>query len=218
MPSPPPKVLEIRKYPNRRYYDSTRSTMVTLEDMCQLIRNGHDLRITDSKTGEDLTAKVLAQIILDLDSGKLDAFPVALLHRLIRSNEEMTRQFIEKYFHQAFEAFQQSQKSFEAHMRRFMGLGASGADGGWFGSGAPSFLSGWNPDGSEKHSGTDQKEPKEAPSQDALNEQLEQLKREIEGLKKTSDRTTQTKAKKNTKTKAKTKTKTGSGSRRGNRG
>ncbi len=77
------KLLEIKKYPNRRYYDATRSRHVTLEEINNLIRDGYEVRVTDSKTGQDITAKVLAQIILELDSPKLGIFPVPLLHRLI---------------------------------------------------------------------------------------------------------------------------------------
>src|ERR1041385_447641 len=108
MAEPPPslnEVLEIRKYPNRRYYDATRSCHVTLEDIQGLIRDGHDVRITDSKTGEDITAKVLAQILLELDPLKLEVFPAVLLHRLIRANEQIVREFIDKYFTRALTSF-----------------------------------------------------------------------------------------------------------------
>lgn len=59
-----PRQLEIRKYPNRRYYDVTRSQHLTLEDIRSLVRENYDIRVTDSKSGSDITAKVLAQIIL----------------------------------------------------------------------------------------------------------------------------------------------------------
>jgi polyhydroxyalkanoate synthesis repressor PhaR len=116
--------LRIRKYPNRRYYDTTRSQHVTLEEIHVLIRDGQDVHIVDSKTGENITAKVLAQIILELDSPKLDVFPVPLLHRLIRANEGLVQEFVEKYFNQALSAFLESQKKFEAHLREAMGLGS----------------------------------------------------------------------------------------------
>jgi polyhydroxyalkanoate synthesis repressor PhaR len=120
--------LEIRKYSNRRYYDSTRSCHVTLEDIHELIRDGYEVRVTDSQSSEDITSKVLAQIILDYDPLKLDAFPAAMLHEVIRSNEKIVKDFIEKYFSQAFHAFLDSQRQFESFMRHAMGLGAqSGA-------------------------------------------------------------------------------------------
>jgi len=114
--------LELRKYPNRRYYDATRSRHVTLEEIHALIRDGNEITVTDSKTGEDLTAKVLAQIILELDPPKLNIFPVPLLHRLIRANEELVRDFIDKYFNQALLTFLDSQHQYEQYLRQILQL------------------------------------------------------------------------------------------------
>ena len=80
------------------------------------------MQVTDSKTGEDITAKILAHIILELDSPKLDVFPVALLHRLLRANEQLVVDFTQKYFSQAFMAFMDSQKKTEQYLRQAMGL------------------------------------------------------------------------------------------------
>lgn len=115
--------IELRKYPNRRYYDSTRSRHVSREEIYQLVRDGYDVRVTDSKTGEDITARVLAQIILDHDPPKLDVFPVELLHQIIRSNEQIMRDFVDKYFNQALGAFLESQKQFNDYLRQSVGLG-----------------------------------------------------------------------------------------------
>lgn len=116
------KRLELRKYPNRRYYDSTRSRHVTLEEIYALIRDGYEVQVVDSKTGEDITAKVLAQIIIELDPPKLGVFPVALLHRLLRSNEQLVNDFVQRYFNQALTAFLDSQRSVEQYLRQAMGL------------------------------------------------------------------------------------------------
>ena len=88
--------MDIRKYANRRFYDATRSKHITQEEIHQFIRNGHEVRVTDAKTGEDITVRVLAQIILDMDEPKLAVFPVELLHRLIQSNETLMHDFVEK--------------------------------------------------------------------------------------------------------------------------
>jgi len=117
--------IELRKYPNRRYYDVTRSRHVTLEEIYSLIRNGRDVHVTDSKSGEDLTAKVLAQIILEHDPPKLGIFPVELLHQLIRANEPIVRDFVDKYFNQALKAFLSSQRQFDLYLRQALGLQAT---------------------------------------------------------------------------------------------
>jgi len=117
-----PKRLEIRKYPNRRYYDSTRSRHLTLDEIRSLIRDGYDLRVIDSKTSVDITAQVLTQIILELETQKLDSFPVPLLVRLIRVNDNLVKDFIEKYFNQALHSFLEYQQQVEERFRQVHGL------------------------------------------------------------------------------------------------
>jgi polyhydroxyalkanoate synthesis repressor PhaR len=114
--------VDLRKYPNRRYYDTTRSRHVTLDEIYAMIRAGSDVHVTDSKSGEDITAKVLAQIILDHDPPKLGIFPVEMLHQLIRANEPLIRDFIDKYFNQAWKAFFESQRQFDKYLRQALGL------------------------------------------------------------------------------------------------
>ena len=125
------KKLDIRKYPNRRYYDSTRSRHLTLEEIYAAIREGYEVTVTDSKTGQDITAKVLAQIIIDLDARKLGVFPVALLHRLLRSNEQILHDFVEKYFNQALDGFLNSRRTVEQYFRQAIGVPAATAAEQW---------------------------------------------------------------------------------------
>jgi polyhydroxyalkanoate synthesis repressor PhaR len=114
--------LEIKKYPNRRYYDATHSRHLTLEEIRSLIQQGYDLRVIDAKTGADITPQVLTQIILELDSAKLDSLPVPLLVRLIRVNDQLIKDFIEKYFNQALQSFVEYQRQLEEQLRRSHGL------------------------------------------------------------------------------------------------
>ncbi len=125
----PKQSIKLRRYPNRRYYDSTRSQHVTLEAIYQLIRAGNVVEVTDSKTGDDITSKVLTQIILEHDAPKLDALPVELLHQLIQTNEPIVRDFIEKYFRQTFAAFVDSQQRFSNYLRETMGWEDAGVPG-----------------------------------------------------------------------------------------
>jgi polyhydroxyalkanoate synthesis repressor PhaR len=121
-PNESAKRLTIRKYPNRRYYDTTRSRHVTLEEIYALIRDGHEVQVTDSKSGQDITATVLAHIIIELDPLKLGVFPVPLLHRLLRSNERIVNDFVDKYFNQPLSVFLDQQRSMEQYFRQAMGL------------------------------------------------------------------------------------------------
>jgi len=126
-----PQRLEIRKYPNRRYYDATRSRHVTLEEIHALIRDGREVRVVDSRTEADITGKILTQIILELDTPKLEIFPVPMLHRLIRANERLINEFVEKYFNQALMSFLDSQRQFENYLRQAIGLQGSSAAMPW---------------------------------------------------------------------------------------
>jgi polyhydroxyalkanoate synthesis repressor PhaR len=120
-----PRKLEIKKYPNRRYYDATHSRHLTLDEIRSLIQQGYDISVSDGKTGDDITAQLLTQIILELETAKLESFPVPLLLRLIRMNDQMVKDFIEKYFNQALKSFLDYEKQLEDHMRRAHGLPAS---------------------------------------------------------------------------------------------
>ena len=117
-----PKRLEIKKYPNRRYYDATHSRHLTLDEIRLLIQQGYDLRVIDARTSADITAQVLTQIILELDTPKIDSLPVPLLVRIIRMNDQLVKDFIEKYFNQALKSFLDYQQQVEEQIRRTHGL------------------------------------------------------------------------------------------------
>src|SRR6266581_7895616 len=114
--------LEIKKYPNRRYYDATHSRHLTLDETRSLIQQGYDIRVLDAKTSADITAQVLTQLILELDTTKLDSLPIPLLVRLIRMNVQLVKDFIEKYFNQALKSFFDYQKQLEEQIRKTHGL------------------------------------------------------------------------------------------------
>ena len=80
------EVLQIRKYPNRRYYDATRSRHVRLRDIRKAVQAGCFVCVRDSRTDEDITNQVLGQIILNDDGAKLSVVPSEALHHLIRSD------------------------------------------------------------------------------------------------------------------------------------
>jgi polyhydroxyalkanoate synthesis repressor PhaR len=119
---PQNKRLEIKKYPNRRYYDATHSRHLTLDEIRSLIQQGYDLRVVDARTSADITAQVLTQIILELDTPKVDSLPVPLLVRIIRMNDQLVKDFIEKYFNQALKSFLDYQQQVEEQIRRAHGL------------------------------------------------------------------------------------------------
>lgn len=105
------KALTIHKYSNRRYYDVTCSRHLTLEQIHKLILEGYDVRVLESKTGEDVTIELLAHIMLEHDRSKLKVFTVELMHQMMRANDSIMGAFVDEYFNKAFLAFMESQKA-----------------------------------------------------------------------------------------------------------
>jgi polyhydroxyalkanoate synthesis repressor PhaR len=89
--------IQIKRYPNRRFYARNTSKYVSLQDLENMIRDGERLQIQDNQTGEDITRQVLAQIILDRQPEKIALFPTDMLHLILRSNELMA-DFLRDYF------------------------------------------------------------------------------------------------------------------------
>ena len=77
----------IKRYTNRKLYDPQKSQYVTLEELAEMIRAGREIAVTDATTGEDLTAMVLAQIILEKARSRRLSLPAAFLHQLIQYGE-----------------------------------------------------------------------------------------------------------------------------------
>lgn len=89
--------IQIKRYPNRRFYARNMSKYVTLPEIEQMIRDGQTIEVRDSQTDEEITHAVLTQIILERQPEKIALFPVAMLHSIVRSNEVMS-DFLRDYF------------------------------------------------------------------------------------------------------------------------
>jgi len=174
--------LDIRKYPNRRYYDATHSKHLTLEEIRSLIRNGYDITVTDSKTGADITAQVLTQIVLELETSKIDSFPVALLLQMIRANDIFVKDFVEKYFNQAFSAYMQYQKQMEQQLREMRNkTGVFSPFGTWPQAMMNPFASTFTQSGQEKSSSPQATVQPERESQD-VRKIIAELQQQVAGL------------------------------------
>ncbi len=93
----PGEPIQIKRYPNRRFYSRSASKYVSLQDIEELIRQGHNVEIRDSQTGELITHTVLTQILVDRQPEKMSLFPVDMLHSIVRSNDAMA-EFLRDYF------------------------------------------------------------------------------------------------------------------------
>jgi len=96
----------IRKYPNRRLYDTSASRYINLEDIAAFVREGKDVQVLDAQTGEDLTRVTLTQIIMDDAKQQPTGLPLGMLRQLIISSDQMGREFIMWYLKSAYDAYQ----------------------------------------------------------------------------------------------------------------
>lgn len=111
----PGKVV-IKKYANRRLYDTSGSRYINLEDIAALVRNGKDLQVVDAKTGEDLTRVTLTQIIVEDAKEQPTGLPLELLRQLIVASDRVGQEFIMWYLKSAFDAYRNVQNTLESRL------------------------------------------------------------------------------------------------------
>ncbi|HZM11320.1 MAG TPA: polyhydroxyalkanoate synthesis regulator DNA-binding domain-containing protein [Candidatus Limnocylindrales bacterium] len=109
-----PARIVIKKYPNRRLYDTSASRYINLEDIGELIRKGKDVQVVDAQTGEDLTRVTLTQVIVDDAKQQPTGLPLELLRQLIMSSDEVGREFIMWYLKSAYDAYQNVQTKLQS--------------------------------------------------------------------------------------------------------
>lgn len=103
----------IKRYPNRRLYDTSARKYVNLRDVAALVRTGVDIRVVDARTGEDLTRLILTQVIVEDAKEQPSALPLELLRQLIVASDHAGREFLTWYLSSAFDTYQKVQSSVE---------------------------------------------------------------------------------------------------------
>jgi len=124
----------VKKYGNRRLYDTDESRYITLEELAGSVRQGKDVRVVDAKSGEDLTTATLAQIIIE-GRGAARLLPPALLVQLIRMGDSALAEFLGQYVTWALEVYLQTKQGVQAMapfnpfygVPRAFGMGGPGA-------------------------------------------------------------------------------------------
>ena len=111
----------IKKYPNRRLYDTKTSSYITLADVKQMVLKNEDFQVLDAKTNEDLSRQILLQIILDEESGGMPMFSSDLLSQMIRSYGSAMQGFMGSYLEKNLEGFQQMQKALQEQSQKLYG-------------------------------------------------------------------------------------------------
>ena len=111
----------IKKYPNRRLYDTKTSSYITLADVKQMVLKQEEFQVVDAKSGDDLTRQILLQIILEEESGGAPMFSSDLLSQMIRSYGNAMQGMMGSYLERNIRAFQDIQKALQDQSQRMYG-------------------------------------------------------------------------------------------------
>ncbi len=111
----------IKKYPNRRLYDTEISSYITVEDVRQLILDGESFEVRDAKTGEDLTRQVLLQIIAEQEQGGEPVLSTQLLSQIIRFYGDSMQGFMGNYLERSMQLFLDQQTQFRQQIGGMIG-------------------------------------------------------------------------------------------------
>ena len=105
-------VITIKKYANRRLYDTSRSTYITLDDLATMVREGREFRVVDARSEEDITHNVLTQIIMEAEQKGQTMLPVGFLRDLISLYGDSMQAMVPGYLNGAMESFRRNQQQF----------------------------------------------------------------------------------------------------------
>ncbi len=116
------KIL-LKKYANRRLYDTEQSKYVTLSEVADRIRTGQQVEVVDAKTKEDVTAFILTQIVLEEARKKNILLPVPLLHIIIQYGDNVLVEFFEKHLQQILKSYLTYKRSVDDQFKKWLEMG-----------------------------------------------------------------------------------------------
>ena len=115
--------LMLKKYANRRLYDTEKSVFVSLSQVADLVKQGRQIEIRDDKTGEDVTPFILTQIVLEEVKKKTLLLPVSLLSLLIRYGDTVLSGFFDKYLEQTLKNYLAYKSAMDDQFQKWLELG-----------------------------------------------------------------------------------------------
>ena len=121
--------ITIKKYANRRLYNTGTSTYVTLEDLATMVKAGEDFVVYDAKTNEDITRSVLTQIIFEQENkeGAQNLLPINFLRQLIRFYGDSMQMLVPRYLEVSIDSLTREQEKFREQISQAFGMGGFGA-------------------------------------------------------------------------------------------
>lgn len=115
------KTAVVKKYANRRLYNTATSSYVTLDELALMVRNGDEFVVYDAKTNDDITRSVLTQIILEEDSKGRNLLPIKFLRQLIGFYDDSLHAFLPRYLELSMENFARHQNQMRGYMQETFG-------------------------------------------------------------------------------------------------
>lgn len=116
-----PEAIVIKKYANRRLYNTATSSYVTLDTLCQMVKDGADFVVYDAKTGENITKPVLTQIIFEEEAKGHNLLPASFLRQLIAFYGDSLQALVPNYLAMSMEAFTRNQEQFRHYLTGTLG-------------------------------------------------------------------------------------------------
>ena len=120
-----PDCVVIKRYGNRRLYNTETKGYVTYQDIIAIVRNGYDVRVIDSASDEDVTKAVLIQAILEEEKNQKHLLPLPFLFQLLRSEEGAAKDFFSNYLASSFDAYLKTKEEFDRRFRGFLEMSAN---------------------------------------------------------------------------------------------
>lgn len=121
MTDAPTTPITIKKYANRRLYNTATSSYVTLDHLCQMVKDGADFVVYDAKTGDDITRSVLTQIIVEEEAKGQNLLPISFLRRLISFYGDSLGGILPRYLEHSMQAFTRNEEQMRDLMKTTFG-------------------------------------------------------------------------------------------------
>ena len=119
-PKPADPII-IKKYANRRLYNTDSSSYVTLEDLCKMVKKDVEFKVVDATSGKDITRSVLTQIIVEEEAKGTNLLPISFLRQLIGFYGDNMQSVVPKYLESTMAFFSQNQEQLQSYMHNTMG-------------------------------------------------------------------------------------------------
>lgn len=183
--------ITIKKYANRRLYNTATSSYVTLDHLCQMVKDDVDFAVYDAKTGEDITRSVLTQIIVEEEAKGDNLLPIGFLRQLIGFYGDSVQKFmLPQYLDFMMQSFEKNQSEMQRYMNETFGsvfpfgkMEEMGKQNMAMFEQAMKMFSGDGMPGGEAPAAAEKAPPKEAPT-DEKGAQLAELQRKLEDLER----------------------------------